>query len=316
MNFQQLEYIVAVEKERHFAKAAQNCFVAQATLSMMIKKMEVELGIQLFDRDKQPVVPTKEGMEIIQRAKVILAETKMMKDFAHETKLGVEGKVHIAIIPTLAPYLLPLFLPTFQERFPKLRITIEELTTTRMISQLQAGHIDFGILSTPLHHSTLSEHTLFYESMFAYAAKGEISQNKKYIMPAHIDPKRLWLLEEGHCLRNQIVNFCALKAPEDEDAAIKYEAGSIETLINIVDSSNGITIVPELATLHLSSFQKNKLRAFSPPEPVREISLVTIKNYPRHKLRESLAEVIVQSVDSKIKNLKKGAMILAVDAIL
>ncbi|HYM94763.1 MAG TPA: LysR substrate-binding domain-containing protein [Chitinophagaceae bacterium] len=313
MNLQQLEYIVAVERERHFVRAAKKCFVAQATLSMMIKKLEEELGVKIFDRGKQPVSPTKDGTEIISRAKKILADAAMLKSFAKSLKGEITGEVRLAIIPTLAPYLLPLFLKSFAEKFPHLNINIRELVTDDIIQYLKNGDADIGILATPLNDNTLLEHPMFYEEFFAYAAKNEKLPLKKYILPKHINPNHLWLLQEGHCMRSQLMNYCSLKKLDEENAAIHYEAGSIETLIQLVDKNEGITILPQLATQRLNSSQKNKLREFAPPKPVREISLVTSKNFPRKKLLQHLREEIILAVRENVFTENKGLKVVELD---
>jgi LysR family hydrogen peroxide-inducible transcriptional activator len=313
MNLQQLEYIVSVEEERHFVRAAKKCFVTQATLSMMIKKLEDELGLKLFDRSTQPVTPTKEGKEIIERAKKILAETSLLKDFASEQKDGMTGEVRLAIIPTLAPYLLPLFIKPFTVKFPKLKITIYDQNTDDIMKHLKNGDADIGILATPLNDAALTEHPLFYEEFFAYAAKNEKLPAKKYILPKDINSNHLWLLEESHCMRNQLLNFCTLKKKDPENATMIYKAGSIETLIHFVDNNEGITILPLLATQRLTGSQKTKLREFAPPKPVREISLVTVKDFPRKKLVQHLKEAIVASVAKKVLTDRKGLKVLDIE---
>ena len=299
MNLQQLEYIIAVHNHRHFAKAAEKCFVTQPTLSMMIQKLEAELGIKIFNRSKQPVTITTEGKEIIKRAKQILAEAAWLKAYAAEVKGEITGEVHLGIIPTLAPYLLPLFLNSFTKKYPNLKIFIKEMVTEEIISKLKTNEVDIGLLATPLNEPLLTEHHLFFEEFFAYASLGEKLPKKKYLLPTEIDPNHLWLLEEGHCLRNQIFNLCELKQQETESENLHYEAGSIETLINLVDKHQGITIVPKLAVLNLNTAQRKKIREFSNPKPVREICLVVVKSFPRKKLVEHLKEEIVKKIPFK-----------------
>ncbi|MBL7932657.1 MAG: LysR family transcriptional regulator [Bacteroidia bacterium] len=298
MNFQQLEYIVAVNEQRHFAKAAEKCFVTQPTLSMMINKLEEELGVKIFDRSKQPVLPTREGEEIIKRAKVLISEAGHLKGYANEIRGEMSGELRIGIIPTLAPYLLPLFLKTFHEKYPLLKIYVKEMVTDEIIERLGRGEVDIGLLATPTAEPRLDEHPLFYEEFFVYASKTEKLPKKKYLLAKQIDINHLWLLEEGHCLRNQVFNLCELKKKDYE--RLNYEAGSIETLINLVDHSDGITIIPRLAELRLTAGQKKNIREFANPKPVREISLVVIKDFPRKKILEQLREIIVKSVPEEM----------------
>ena len=308
MNLQQLEYIVAVAKYRHFARAADSSFVTQPTLSMMIQKLEDELGVKIFDRKKQPVEPTKEGEEIISRAKMVLAEVGHLKEYAAELKGEITGELRLGIIPTLAPYLLPLFLKPFSQKFPHLKIYIKEMVTNDIIAKLKTGDLDMGILATPLHEDQLAEHPLFYEEFFAYASESEKLGRKKYLAPKEINLEHLWLLEEGHCLRNQVFNLCELKKQEDVADNLHYEAGSIETLINLVDKYEGLTIIPHFAVLNLSEKQQENVREFAEPKPVREISLVVARSYPRQKMLQHLKAEITAVIPFALKTKKQSIL--------
>lgn len=295
MNLQQLEYVVAVDKHRHFGKAASSKYVTQPTLSAMIQKLEDELGIQLFDRKKYPVEPTTEGAQIIEYAKSVLHEADRLLAYSKEVKGEIAGDLRLGIIPTLAPYLLPLFLKPFAEQYPLLHIFIKEMVTEDIIAHLKSGDLDMGLLVTPLEDRGLKEYPLFYEEFYAYASKSEKLGNKKYILPKDINIEHLWLLEEGHCFRSQIFNLCELKRDQVTSNNLHYEAGSIETLINLVDKHEGITIIPHFATLNLNEEQKKNIRAFA-ERPVREISLVVNHTYPRKKLLERVQEAIRQTL--------------------
>jgi LysR family hydrogen peroxide-inducible transcriptional activator len=298
MNLQQLEYIVAVDKHRHFQRAADECCVTQATLSMMIKKLEEELEVILFDRSKQPVVPTETGKGIIKQAKLILKETAYLKQLANDTKAEVKGKIRIGIIPTLAPYLLPLFLYNLLKNNPQLKVKVSELNTDQIIEQLEKDHLDVGILATPINIEGLKEYPLFYEKLVVFVSDKETTLKKKFILPEEIDVNRLWLLEEGHCLRSQMMNLCELRKKNSDFSNLEYEAGSIESLLKIVEMNNGITVVPELAVINFSEKQKKQIREFKAPVPVREISLVTYRHFVKTKLLEVLAEEIKTGVEA------------------
>jgi LysR family hydrogen peroxide-inducible transcriptional activator len=298
MNLQQLEYIVAVDKHRHFQRAADECCVTQATLSMMIKKLEEELEVILFDRSKQPVVPTETGKGIILQAKVILKETSYLRQLANDTKAEVKGKIRIGIIPTLAPYLLPLFLYNLLKNNPQLKVKVSELNTDQIIEQLEKDHLDVGILATPINIEGLKEYPLFYEKLVVFVSDKETTLKKKFILPEEIDVNRLWLLEEGHCLRSQMMNLCELRKKNSDFSNLEYEAGSIESLLKIVEMNNGITVVPELAVINFSEKQKQQIREFKAPVPVREISLVTYRHFVKTKLLEVLAEEIKTGVEA------------------
>jgi LysR family transcriptional regulator, hydrogen peroxide-inducible genes activator len=305
MNLQQLEYILAVDKHRHFAKAAEACFVTQPTLSMMIQKLESELGLKIFDRKKQPIQPTEDGKAIIDRARQIMADVSHLREYTQERKHQVSGEVRMAIIPTLAPYLLPLFLNSLMKNYPQLKVKIRELVTEDIVVQLKHGELDMGIMATPLHDGALHEIPVFHEEFFAYTADTEPIAKKKYVLPKDIDLSKLWILEEGHCLRDQIFNLCELKKKDLQSDRLHYQAGSLETLKNLVDNNQGITILPYLATLSLTKKQQTKIREFAQPKPVREISLVVNQNFPRKKIIEAMRNEIIENLPTTAPLLKK-----------
>lgn len=309
MTITQLEYVIAVDTFRHFATAAEHCFVTQPTLSMQIQKLEKKLGSKIFDRSKQPVVPTEIGEEIIAQARVILHEARMLGQLVKDKQGLMEGELKIGIIPTLAPYLLPQFLQPFLAKYPDVRIRVKEMTTDVIIEKLKAGRIDAGLLVTPLQDSSIIEYPLFYEELVAYVSKNNTAYKKTYVLPADIDLKELWLLEEGHCFRSQIVNLCELKKQNKEQSHFEYEAGSIETLRKMVEMNNGVTILPEMATLDFSVKQQNMVRHFKPPAPVREVSLVTHRNYLKKKLVDVLKLEILNTLPAKISVNKKSNVI-------
>jgi len=309
MTFTQLEYIVAVDTFRHFAEAAAHCFVTQPTLSMQIHKLEEELGVKIFDRSKQPVLPTEPGFDIIDHARKILAERDLLTEMLAAKKGVVNGELKIGVIPTLAPYLLPLFIPAFTKKYPNVRLVINELTTDVVISRLREGRIDAGVLVTPLNEKGIKEDVLFYEEMLAYVSKNNAAFKKTYMLPTDIDPEKLWLLQEGHCFRSQIIQLCELRKGSKEGSHFEYEAGSFETLRRMVDLNDGVTILPELATLDMTAHQQNHLRYFKQPSPVREVSIVTHRDFVKRKLIELLKKEILAVVPQKLRKNKKTTVI-------
>ncbi|MEN9571853.1 MAG: hypothetical protein RL172_3084 [Bacteroidota bacterium] len=305
MTITQLEYIIAVDTYRHFSIAAEQCFITQPTLSMQIQKLEEDLGIKVFDRSKQPVIPTEMGEDIIKQARVIIHEVKMMEQIIKDRQGLLAGELRIGIIPTLAPYLLPLFLQNFLKKYPDINVRVKEMTTDVIIEKLKAGRIDAGLLVTPLQDNSIIEYPLFYEELVAYVSKTNEVFKKNYVLPDDIDLKELWLLEEGHCFRNQIVNLCELKKQSVEQSHFEYEAGSVETLRKMVEMNEGITILPELATFDFTAKQQSMVRHFKAPAPVREISLVTHRNYVKKKLVDVLKEEVLAALPAKI-SLNKG----------
>ena len=271
----------------------------------MIRKLEDELGVIIFDRSRQPVVPTEAGEAIIRQAKIILQEAGRLKEIASNINGEIKGEIRLGIIPTVAPYLLPLFLNTFLKKFPLLRIKISELTTEQIIEKLQHHQLDAGIMATPLHQEALREQPVYYEQFVVYASHNEQVMKKKYLVPRDIDTNHLWLLEEGHCLRSQILNLCELRKQRVETGNLEYEAGSIETLKKMVDMNNGITILPELALRDLSARDRRHVRYFRPPVPVREISMVTYRHFVKQRIIDILKQEIIDCVPGEMTLARK-----------
>lgn len=309
MNLQQLEYIVALDTYRHFSTAAEKCFVTQPTLSMMIQKLEEELDVKIFDRSKQPVVPTAVGKAIIEQARQILNETLRMQEIVSMHKETLEGELRLAIIPTLAPYLMPLFLKKFAERYPSVKLYISEMTTENIISKLKQSALDVGIMATPTLDKDLFENPLFFEEFVVYAAKNESILSKRYLLANDIDVHRLVLLEEGHCMRSQIINLCELKQATGMINNVFYEAGSIETLKNMIEIHSGITILPELALSNMSKKQLKLVRFFKSPAPVREISLVTHRAFVKQRLIGVLKAAIIDNLPENLLKNKANQVI-------
>ncbi|RYY27742.1 MAG: hydrogen peroxide-inducible genes activator [Chitinophagaceae bacterium] len=309
MTLTQLEYIVAVDNLRHFASAAAHCYVTQPTLSMQVSKLEQELGLKLFDRSKQPVIPTEAGLEILAEARKILGGKRQIEELVANRKGIVKGELKIGIIPTLAPYLLPLFLQSFSKRYPNVRIFISEMMTETIITRLREGRIDAGVLVTPLMEKGISESVLFYEELMVYVSKKNEAFKKSYVLAKDIDPNKLWMLEEGHCFRSQIVNLCELQKASRQFQSFEYEAGSIETLRRMVDINDGITIVPELSTSDLPASQQQQVRRFRSPAPMREVSIVVHRDYIKKRLVEMLKQEIMRSLPDKIRKNKNTIIV-------
>lgn len=303
MNIQQLEYIVAVDNHRHFSKAAEATFVTQPTLSMMIQKLEDELGVKIFDRAQSPIEPTVVGRKIIDQARVSIAQIHQIKEIVDEEKGIIKGVFRLAIIPTVSPYLLPTLLQTHREQNSDIRLIISEMTTNQILTGLAKGSIDGGILATPLHDDRMKERPVYYEKFFAYVSPHERFLYAKISLEENdLKGAKLWLLDEVHCFRTQILNLCNLKSKTVVNSAFTYEAGSIETLINIVDNNNGITVIPEMALPHLTENQKKNVRIFKDNNPVRQISLMTRKDFLRERLIDIIEEEIKMSVPVSLQD--------------
>lgn len=304
MTLVQLEYILAVDEHRHFATAASHCYVTQPTLSMQIQKLEEELGIKLFDRSRQPVVPTPIGEEVLVHARRVMLEVKLLEDVIKEKQGLIHGELRLGIIPTLAPYLLPLFLQSFIDKYSDVQLKVKEMTTQPVLEAVLKGHLDMALVVTPLHETGLKEYPLFYEEMVAYVSKKNAAYKKTYVLPGDIDVHDLWLLEEGHCFRSQMLNLCELQKAHKDLLRFEYEAGSLETLKKMVETHRGITILPELATQDMSASQRKLIRHFRSPAPVREVSLVTSKTFVKQKLFLALKEELLNCIPEKLRKNK------------
>jgi LysR family hydrogen peroxide-inducible transcriptional activator len=307
MTIVQLEYAVAVDTYRSFVLAAEKCFVTQPTLSMQIQKLEEQLEVKLFDRSRQPVIPTEIGIEIIEQARILLQESYKIKEIIEERKGELAGELKIGVIPTIAPYLLPQVIGGFMEKYPKVKLIISELTTESIIQQLKVNLLDCGILATPLDEKILKERPVFYENFVSYVSKQSAIFKKKAITTNDLDVDNLWLLNEGHCMRNQVLNIC--KHKNSNDAKLEYNTGSIETLIKMVDLNEGITILPELSLQAFSVKQLDKVRYFKSPEPSREVSIVTNKNFIKKRVIDALEEEILNAIPKRMKTKKKKEII-------
>ena len=211
MTLQQLEYIMAVYRHKHFAKAAEACNVTQPTLSSMIQKLEEELGVKIFDRKRQPILPTPIGQHIIDQGWEILQHAKQLKSSVDEEKHSLSGTFRVGILPTIAPYLIPRFFPQLMQRYPELDIRIREMQTHEIKKALEQGDIDVGILAELEGMGEFETIHLFYEQFFGYVAKNDPLYINKVIHTADLKGEYLWMLDEGHCFRDQLVKFCQLK---------------------------------------------------------------------------------------------------------
>ncbi|MEQ8302980.1 MAG: LysR substrate-binding domain-containing protein [Cyclobacteriaceae bacterium] len=307
MTLTQLEYIVALDSYRHFVLASDKCNITQPTLSMQIQKLEEELGVKIFDRTKQPVIPTEIGATLIAQARITLREAEMIKQIISDQKDALSGELRIGIIPTLAPYLLPPLYKYMSEKYPQLHLIVKETITEEVLHELKSNRLDCGIVVTPLKDASIKEDVLFYEELFVYVSKNNALHNKKYVLVDEIDPNQLWLLEEGHCFRSQILNLCELRKSTDHH--FKYETGNIETLKRMVDKSDGITILPELAVMEFSKPQRRLVKRLKEPSPAREVSIVTHRNHIKTKLINTLKEEVLNIVPKQMRKLNNKKIV-------
>jgi LysR family hydrogen peroxide-inducible transcriptional activator len=298
---------VALDKHRHFARAAESCKVSQPTLSALIQKMEEELDLTIFDRTHHPVRPTEAGTRIIEQAKQILHSVSQLKEMALNERGMTSGMIRLGIIPTVAPYVLPGLFRKIAEKYPQIELRVSEMRTAVIVEKLRKGEIDMALLATPLEIDDFLEIPVYYEKFVAYVSPKEKDMYDRTELDAKtMITDKLWVLQEGHCMRNQVFNFCLSKS----QYTTTYEAGSIDTLIKIVDANGGYTIIPELHVPLLTEKQRENLRPLTAPAPVREISFLIRKDYVREKLLNSLVNAIKSIIPEDMLNqrLKKFAV--------
>ncbi|MBX2903240.1 MAG: hydrogen peroxide-inducible genes activator [Chitinophagales bacterium] len=307
MNFQQLEYILAVKQYRNFGKAAAACFVTQPTLSAMIQKLEEELNVQIFDRSITPVAITEVGAEVLLQAQQIVQQVALLQDIAASASTKIYGEYHLAVIPTIAPALMPA-LATLGGLYPDLKLYVSELQTPILLEKLRAGEVNAAIAATPLFQKDMVEMPLYLEPLHVFVSSRE-TKMKKYVMPSDIQTERVWMLEEGNCLSSQFEHICNLKRSTPKHSNFKIKTGSMETLLQLVEANNGITILPELFCLGLDSTRKLGLRKFKQPKPVRQVSLLYKRGNAKERLNMLIATHVQQYVQGIIsQNFKDGGI--------
>ncbi|OOG70462.1 hydrogen peroxide-inducible genes activator [Algoriphagus sp. A40] len=307
MTIQQLEYLIAVDKHRHFGHAAESCFVTQPTLSAQLGKLEKELGVILFDRSKMPVIPTEIGVQIIAQAKKVVSESKGIFELVAQLKGDISGTIKLAIIPTLAPYLLHLFIRKFLEKYPNVKLEVQEMVTEEIVKRLKNDELDLGIVVTPLEENGIVEKPMFYEKFYAYLSKNHPLLQEKEIRPSQIKSEDLWILQQGHCFRDQVINFCDQASSGHKN--FHYESGSLEGLKNMVNRYQGMTLLPELATHELSEEEKGRLRPFAGTAPTREVSIILNRSFLKQKLVELLYREISEAIPHEMTSKAHGKIV-------
>jgi LysR family hydrogen peroxide-inducible transcriptional activator len=275
----------------------------------MIGKLEEEIGAKLFDRNRQPIVPTPVGERVIQQAREVLNQADCIKDIVYEEKQSLGGIFRIGILPTIAPYLLPRFFPQMMKKYPTLDIRVMEMKTYQIKEALIQGDIDAGILATIEGLEEYEQTSLFYEKYIGYVSREDALFKKDVIRTSDVASSReLWLLDEGHCFRDQMVRFCQMKSSQTSQLA--YNLGSMETFMRMVESGMGITFIPELAEMQLSEPQKELVRPFAIPIPTRQLILITNKNFIRQTLLDTVVKEIQASVPKSMLKLGAGQVLV------
>ena len=311
MTLTQLNYILAVDRCRNFAQAARECFVTQPTLSMQIQKLEDYLQIIIFDRSKSPIEPTPMGKKVLVHAKKVMQEAQELEQLSKSLRGEVSGEYVLAVIPTLAPYVLPLFIQKFVDIYPKVELKIYEYQTQEIIHFLREGKIDGAICAVPLEVKEIKEEHLFLEPFQIFFSPAHPLLKKKNIEDKELQLKEAWLLKEGHCLRAQALQLCQFNKG-NQDRQLFFEAGSLETVINMVKSSMGFTVLPYLACLNLSEVDQKLLRDFKNHSPVRDVSFVTGPLSMKTSIQAALIKTISANVPKELKKVSPKMEIMPI----
>ena len=302
MTIQQLEYIIAVDNYRHFAKAAEACFITQPTLSMMIQKLEDELGVKIFDRRTNPVEPTSVGKLILEQARTSVCHFNQVREVVNNEMNILTGDFKIGIIPTIATYIVPELLRTISDTESGINLIMQEVPTHLIVENILNGKLDGGLAATPLNHQMLTEMPIYYEKFYAYTSPLDSYAEDVEIDMTNIDICNLWLLENVHCFRGQALNLCKRKQEGLECRTAKYESGSLDTLISIVDYNGGLTIIPEMTAMGLPEEKQSNLRNIKGNTSVREVSLIVSKDFVRRNVANAIVGMVKKSVPKSMQN--------------
>jgi LysR family hydrogen peroxide-inducible transcriptional activator len=308
MNIHQFHYIQTLAEVRHFETAAEKCHITQSTLSTMISKFEDEIGVKIFDRKKKPVEITAEGQILLEQLKKINKEIEQLSEISKEIKGEIKGDLTIAVIPTIAPSLLPLFITKFAKKFPELNIDIVEQPTAEIMKRLKSRDLDIGILSIPLNDPYIKELHCYDEPFVFFDTN---SNHQKDVDANQLDVSNLCLLDEGHCMRAQILELCKMNQKRlNHTHNFKYNAGSIDSLMKFVKANNGSTLLPLLSTFDLAPNEKKHIQHFNDPQPFRSIGLAVHRHFVKNKILDLLKIEIQENIKPFIPQMQlTGSML-------
>lgn len=308
MTLSQLRYVLSVARHLSFGRAAEECGVAQPSLSVQIKKLEDELGAAIFDRHQKGVRLTEVGERIVKQAQTVFVEVDRLGEIASLHQSRVTGRLRLGIIPTIAPYLTPYFLGPLLKEYPDLEIHLFEETTENLIRELGDGRLDAAILSTPEKVSyDLVERVLYYEPFVVYGHPKHRFLKKTAITPSALQEESPVLLDETHCMRDQVEGICHAK--NRPPSQVQLEHGTLQTLITLVDRQDSYTLLPALAAVDLGSERrKRQVREFQAPKPHRKVSLIFNKSYVKRSLVEALERIILAHLPEAVETRLKSKM--------
>ncbi|WP_386688471.1 DNA-binding transcriptional regulator OxyR [Lonepinella sp. MS14437] len=293
MNIRDLEYLVALAEYKHFRRAADACHVSQPTLSGQIRKLEDELGIILLERTSRKVLFTQSGLLLVDQAKTVLRDVKLLKEMASNQCRDMTGPLHIGVIPTVGPYLLPHIMPVLTREFPELELFLYEQQTSRLIDQLETGNLDCAIVASVEETQPFIEVPVFTEKMLIAVPDQHSWANEQQISLAALNNKEILMLDDGHCLREQALGYCFSAGAKENS---HFQATSLETLRNMVAANVGITLMPQLAVHNEKERQGVKYIPCIDPEPKRSIILIYRPGSPLRQRYERIAQMIKNTI--------------------
>jgi len=308
-SFIQLEYIVALATYGNFKLASEQCYVTQPTLSMQIKKMEQVLGVILFDRSKQPVVPTPIGLQVVDQARRILNERDRLSEIVDTHQNEIQGELQLGVIHSIAPYLLPLFIVELNQKYPRLFIHVHEMITEDLIHALRMETIDVAILVTPMDYKQIVTSPLYYEAIAVYVSPDHPFYHYDAIPQDALDSDEMWMLREGHCFRDQTLNLCRNQGQLSRNRKFSFETGSIETLIKMVDLQGGFTLIPEMVISNISPEKRDRIKWIEGTPKLREVSIATFRSYAKQRLVKVLVDSIQEAVPPGMRSREEGLIV-------
>lgn len=292
MTLQQLKYIIAIDRHRNFARAAAELDITQPTLSALLQKLENELDVRIFHRSNKGVCPTPAGRKILQQAERAVKEAERIAELVAEEKGGLAGSLDLSVGPTIAPYILPRFIRTYTGLFPQVRLTIVEMKAATMLDALRAGRLDAGIAVSGHEREGALEIPLYTEPFWVYIAES-CWRKLPVFNPANLEHEQMWIMKESQCLRDSAFSFCKARNVGKRI----YEAGSIETLIRIVDENGGFTIIPEMHLPLLTDRQRENVRRIEGDYlSLRRVSMYIAEDYIRERMLNSIVEALATIV--------------------
>lgn len=294
MTIIQLEYLLAVANCGSFSQAAEHCFVTQPSLSMQVKALEEELGVVLLDRTKKPVVPTEAGEVVLEQVRETLRSFNYIREAVHELKGETAGKLRLGVIPTIAPYLMHRFMPTFIKEFPKVELEISEMKTADIVEALKKDRLDAALVAGGTCGEGIQEYDLFNDRFFVYVSPENPLYERSNIRIEDIDIKDLVILSAGNCMRDQIIELCLAK--RQMPSHFSFESGSLETLMRIVDCTQALTIIPEMAIDFIPENRRDRVKQLAKGATSRKISVAVRRTYVKGSIIKALNETILKCV--------------------